>query len=118
MISDLCTLWEAIFTNLKATECLRERISKRPKFDLHAAFRYCDRDLDGQISVEDVKLVLLDHNGAALAREKEILLIINKFKGPGQRRGGAANIAGLPKDSAIFLQEYLDEITPKIEPYN
>lgn len=113
-MSDLQSFWEALFSNLRASECLRERIHKRPKYDKAAAFAYCDRDGDGQLSVEDIKLVLVDHNGGQLAREKEILLIVNKFKGPGSRRGGALNIAGLPKDSAIYLQEYIDEITPKI----
>jgi hypothetical protein len=64
--------------------------------------------------VEDIKLVLIDHNGGQLAREKEILLIVNKFKGHHSRRGGALNIAGLPKDSSISRQEYIEEITPKI----
>lgn len=33
LMSDLSSLWEAIFNNLRAGECLRERISKRPAFD-------------------------------------------------------------------------------------
>jgi Ca2+-binding EF-hand superfamily protein len=114
LMSDLQSLWEAMFINLRASECLRERIRKRPKFDKQAVFAYCDRDQDGQLSVEDIKLVLIDHNGGQLAREKEILLIVNKFKGHHSRRGGALNIAGLPKDSSISRQEYIEEITPKI----
>ena len=50
-MSDLNTLWEALFSNLRASECLRERISRRPAFDKHAAFRYCDRDYDGKLSI-------------------------------------------------------------------
>ena len=113
-MSDLNTLWEAIFSNLRATECLRERISKRPAFDKQAAFRYCDRDGDGRLSIQDVMLTLHDHNGAQLAKDKKILLIINKFKSPLSKRGGAANISGVG-EAFITQQEYIDEITPKID---
>lgn len=115
LMSDLSSLWEAIFSNLRASECLRERISKRPAFDKSAAFWYCDRDADGYLSVQDITLTLIDHNGASIANEKEILLIINKFKSPSLKKGGAATIAGLPLDSKISLHEYLNEISPKIE---
>ena len=115
-MNDLISLWEALFNNLKATECLRERISKRPSFDKQAAFRYCDRDCDGYLSVEDLMKVLVEHNGGNCANEKEVLLIINKFKGIGLRLSGGANISGVPRDAKISLKEYIEEVTPKIEP--
>lgn len=61
-------------------------------------------------------LTLSDHNGASIAKDKEIMLIINKFKNPITKRGGAANISGISAGSTISLEEYLDEVTPKIEP--
>lgn len=54
-MNDFASLWEAFFKNLRASECLRERISKRAAFDKQAAFRYCDKDNDGFISVQDIK---------------------------------------------------------------
>lgn len=114
-MADLNNLWEVLFNNLLASECLRERISQRPAFDKEAAFRYCDRDQDGRLSLEDIMLTLHDHNGASIAKEKEILLIINKFRSPTTKRGGAANIAGVSDAGAyISLQEYQDELTPKM----
>ena len=51
LMRDLGTLFEVIFKNLKASECIRDKMNKRPKFDKYAAFRYCDRDNDGRISI-------------------------------------------------------------------
>ena len=48
-------LFEALFSNLKASECLRERITKRITFDKIEAFTYCDMDADGELSVSDIK---------------------------------------------------------------
>ena len=56
---------------------------------------------------------MIDHNGAAIAKDKEIYLIINKFKGNSNRR--ESDIAGVPKESTISLKEYMEEVTPKID---
>lgn len=61
-MGDLAMLFEALFSNLKASECLRERISKRITFDKMEAFAYCDMDCDGELSVADIKKVLLQNN--------------------------------------------------------
>ena len=58
LMGDLAMLFEALFSNLRASECLRERISKRPTFDKYEAFKYCDMDGDGVLSVADIKQVL------------------------------------------------------------
>lgn len=81
LMSDLSTLFDAVFSNLRASECLRERIAKRVAFDKRASFHYCDRDGDGQLSTDDIKNVLIDHNGAQIAKDKEVYLVLNKFKG-------------------------------------
>ena len=108
-------LFEALFSNLKASECLREKISKRITYDKFEAFNYCDMDGDGVLSVEDIKKVLLENNAHQSANEKEIMLIINKFKLSNIRRGGAAVNLGFTTSATITLEEYLDEISPKIE---
>ena len=108
-------LFEALFSNLKACECLREKISKRITYDTIQAFNYCDMDGDGVLSVEDIKKVLLENNAHQSANEKEIMLIINKFKLSNIRRAGAAVNLGFTISATITLDEYLDEISPKIE---
>ena len=114
-MGDLGMLFEALFSNLKASECLREKISKRITYDKIEAFNYCDMDGDGVLSVEDIKKVLLENNAPQSANEKEIMLIINKFKLSNIRRAGAAVNLGFTTSATITLEEYLDEISPKIE---
>ena len=108
-------LFEALFSNLRASECLRERITKRPTFDRLEAFRYCDMNGDGELSVADIKKVLLENNAPQSANEKEVMIIINKFKMSSIRRGGAAVNSGFTTSATISLEEYMEEITPKIE---
>ena len=64
LMTDLSQLFEALISNLRASECLREKISKRKTFHQDLAFDYCDFDGDGVLSVDDLKQVLID-NGAA-----------------------------------------------------
>ncbi len=115
LMSDLALLFEALFSNLKASECIREKITKRLTFDKRDAFAYCDMDGDGEISVADIKKVLLENNAPQSANEKEIMLIVNKFKLSSVRRGGAAINSGFTTKATITIEEYLEEITPKIE---
>jgi hypothetical protein len=63
LMTDLSLLFESLLSNLRASECLRERISKRKTFNKALAFEYCDFDGDSFISVDDLKQVLLE-NGA------------------------------------------------------
>lgn len=63
-MGDLSQLFEALLSNLRASECLREKISKRKTFVRDAVFDYCDFDGDGLLGLEDLKRVLED-NGAA-----------------------------------------------------
>ena len=58
-------------------ECLRVRISKRPKFNYEQGFFYCDKDKDGMINSGDIKLMLSEH--CFYATNKEIDSIMNKF---------------------------------------
>ena len=63
-MSDLSILFESILANLRASECLREKITKRKTFEKDIAFDYCDFDGDGALSADDLKQVLID-NGAS-----------------------------------------------------
>lgn len=105
LMSDLSLLFESLLSNLRATECLRTRITRRATFDKRLAFAYCDFDGDGRLGREDLKRVLCENGAAQQAREGEVVLIIEKFK---RGRGGDAE--------GISLEEYVEEITPKIEP--
>ena len=63
-MGDLSQLFEALLSNLRASECLREKISKRKTFEKDTVLDYCDFDGDGLLGLEDLKRVLED-NGAA-----------------------------------------------------
>ncbi len=63
LMTDLSQLFEALISNLRASECLREKIVKQG-MKVELAFDYSDFDGDGYLSVEDLKQVLID-NGAA-----------------------------------------------------
>jgi hypothetical protein len=59
---------------------------------------------------------MLENNAPQNANEKEIMLIINKFKLSSIKRlGGQAIQNGYSTDATISFDEYLEEITPKIE---
>ncbi len=64
LMSDLSLLFESILSTLRATECLRVRITRRATFEKPLAFAYCDFDGDGVLTREDIKCVLRE-NGAA-----------------------------------------------------
>jgi hypothetical protein len=52
---------------------------------------------------------LIENNGGQISNEKEVLLIISKFKQSSVRKNEPIF------DSAITLEEYLEEMTPKLE---
>jgi hypothetical protein len=111
-MSDLSLLFESLLSNLRASECLRERISKRKSFPLPLAFDYCDFDGDGFLSCEDLKRVLIENGAAQQAKDKEVVLIINKFK----NRGARARY-GYGVEARVSREEYVKEVMPKIVPY-
>ena len=41
------------------------------------AFKYVDRDLNGAITMDDIRIMLAEHG--FFATEKELVLIMNKF---------------------------------------
>ena len=55
--------------------------------------------------------MLLDNGAAQQAKDKEVVLIINKFKHRGRARFGYGT------EAKISREEYMAEITPKIVPY-
>lgn len=61
----------------RASDLLRLRLSKRPVFNLRCAFKYVDRDLNGAITMDDIRIMLAEHG--FFATEKELVLIMNKF---------------------------------------
>lgn len=64
LMGDLSQLFEALLSNLRASECLREKISKRRSFVKDTVFDYCDFDGDSLLGVEDLKRVLEDNSAA------------------------------------------------------
>lgn len=111
LMSDLSLLFESILSNLRASECLREKISKRKTFNKDLAFDYSDFDGDNLLSVDDLKQVLMDNGASQQAKDKEVILIINKFKNRARAR------FGFGIEARISREEYMAEITPKIVPY-
>ena len=51
-------VWELLIMNEKAVEVIRQRISKRYRYDIERAFLTCDLNRDGVISINDVTFVL------------------------------------------------------------
>ena len=67
----------------------------------------------------DIKQVMLENNAAQNANEKEIMLIINKFKASSNKRlAGKVTLNGYTPDATVSLEEYLEEISPKIESFD
>ena len=66
-----------MFQTERASELLRLRISKRSQFNMRNAFKSVDRDLNGAITMDDIRKMLAEHG--FFATEKELVLIMNKF---------------------------------------
>ena len=83
----------------KASECLRVRISRRTNFTVKRAFQYCDKNMDGYLTHQDLRDMLAEHG--FFATERELNSILNKF--------------AVQKDAqSITFSEFIDELTPKV----
>lgn len=97
--NELRLLYKAIFANLKMTECLRLRISRRQNFSYRLAFEYADKNKDGYLESEDIKEMLSEH--CFYATDREITSILNKFDKDG--------------DGKVAFNEFIDEMSPKLK---
>jgi Ca2+-binding EF-hand superfamily protein len=79
------------------TERLRHKIASRPLFNFKSAFKYVDKDVNGAITVADLRDTLVSHG--FYATEKEIQLIMNKFD--------------KFSDNKITMTDFIDELAPK-----
>jgi Ca2+-binding EF-hand superfamily protein len=96
--NELRILYKSILQNLRMTECLRLRISRRPNFSYRSAFEYADKDKDGFIGGEDLREMLAENS--FFATEREINSVMNKFDRDG--------------DGKIAFNEFVDEMSPKL----
>lgn len=94
---ELRSLWLTLLNTESAMERLRQKLSKRPLFNLRSAFKHCDRDYNGAITGNDLRDTLIQHG--FYATEKEIALIMNKFD--------------KFNDQKITMTDFIDEIAPK-----
>jgi Ca2+-binding EF-hand superfamily protein len=82
----------------RANECLRARLNRRPKFSLREAFFFLDKNKNGQVSMDEVRVVLSDHGYCAT--DRELQYIFDKFD--------------KDRDLRISFKEFVNEMTPKL----
>lgn len=85
-------------------ESIRQRLSRRPLFNLFDAFRALDKDELGYIGIEDLKEILVDYG--IFASTKDLSILVERFKG------------GNTFDGKISYSDFVKELSPKsIRPY-
>ena len=80
-------------------ESIRQRLSRRPLFNLFDAFRAIDKYEQGYIALEDLKEILDDYG--VFASTKDLTNLIERFK-------GANNF-----DGKISYSDFVKELSPK-----
>mmetsp|Transcript_21984 Transcript_21984/g.16348 ORF Transcript_21984/g.16348 Transcript_21984/m.16348 type:complete len:106 (-) Transcript_21984:51-368(-) len=77
-------------------EQLRQRLAKRPGFNIYEAFGSCDLNEDGRVTKQEIK-TLIESRGYYVS-EKEMNTLVEKFD--------------KDKDGRISYAEFREEITP------
>ena len=85
------------FTAEESIELLKQRMSRRPKFNLRDTFKYMDCFDEGKLTRDSFKKIL--QNNKFYATEAEISWIMDRFD---KRKNGK-----------IMYEDFSDEIMPK-----
>lgn len=96
--NEIRNLFRVLFHTEKASECLRQRIAKRPHFSLDRAFQYIDRDNDGVVTGHDIRDMLAEHG--FYATEKEMQFVMHKFD--------------RDADGKVVFSQLVEEMRPKL----
>lgn len=86
-----------LFQNEGAIENARQRLNKRPLFDLYDAFKALDRNGNGYVTLDEFREILQE-NGI-YATSTEALNLIKRFD--------------RDQDGKVSYKEFVNEITPK-----
>jgi len=90
-------VWRTHFKIESFSESLRQRLYKRPGFDVYEAFTSCDLNDDGTISKDELRR-LIESRGFYVS-EKEVSTLVEKID--------------KDKDGRISLHEFREEFLPK-----
>jgi len=90
-------LWRTHFKVETANEYLRQKLAKRPGFNIFDAFAACDIDNDGKISKEEIQ-ELIESRGYFVSA-KEVANLVERFDHD--------------KDGRISYSEFREEMVPK-----
>ncbi|CAG9325661.1 unnamed protein product [Blepharisma stoltei] len=81
----------------RVAESLRQRLSRRPEFNMHEAFQAIDRDRNGYITIDEFKDILEDHN--IFVNRKDLEALMQRYD--------------KNKDGRVSYSEFVQEVTPK-----
>jgi len=90
-------LLNKVISNEAYSESIRQRLNRRPLFNLWEAFKALDRDNNGFISSFEFKDMLVDHG--FFPSQKEISSLVDRYD--------------KNQDGKISYSEFIQEITPK-----
>ena len=76
---------------------MRQKLNRRPLFDVYDAFKALDKNGNGYITVNEFKEVLLDHG--MYSSPNELKTLLKRFD--------------KDQDGKVSYREFVSEITPK-----
>jgi len=86
-----------IISNEVTSEAIRQKLNRRPLFNVYEAFKALDKADIGAFSIEEFKVLLLDHG--IYATSKDVLNLVERFD--------------KNHDGKVTYSEFVSEITPK-----
>ena len=85
-----------LIQNEAIIENIRQRLNRRPFFDVYDAFRALDRNENGYLTPEEFKDILLDHG--IISSPQELLNLLNRFD--------------RDRDGKVSYDDFANEIIP------
>lgn len=86
-----------LLTAEESAELTRQRLGRRPTFNIHDAFQAIDKDGNGYLTREELRRIFVQHS--VFATDREIGQLVERYD--------------RNKDGRISYAEFMDEITPK-----
>lgn len=90
-------LLNSLISNEVKSEALRQKLNRRPLFNVYEAFKALDKNDIGSFSVEEFRELLLDHG--IYATSKDLLNLVQKYD--------------KNQDGKVTYSEFAQEIAPK-----
>lgn len=86
-----------IIKNEASSESIRQRLNRRPLFNLWEGFKALDKDNNGFVSAYEFKDMLIDHG--FFPSQKEVISLLERYD--------------KNNDGKVSYSEFIQEITPK-----